>query len=208
MSRTSGGILQGAWAIAQGLAVTFKTMWKPSCVVQYPTQKLVPYERFRGALLFDPEYCIACNKCVKACPSNCIALENATNPETKKKVAKVDWYSIDFGKCNFCRLCEESCPTEPKSVWHSLDYELVFYTRDEMVRCWKAGFGYIGKFFDRRAQEFRDPTGQVSIHEVQPRHDKGLGVFTEAIKKNREAAAAAKAAAPPAAPAPKPETPS
>ncbi|MEK7382420.1 MAG: NADH-quinone oxidoreductase subunit I [Elusimicrobiota bacterium] len=157
-----------AAALAAGHLITLKYMLKPSITVHYPTEKLVPYERFRGTLLFDAGTCISCNLCVKACPSSCIALENATN-EAGKKVAKVAWYSIDFGKCNFCRLCEESCPTKPKSVWHCLDYEVVFASRDEMVRCWKKDFPFIGKYFDRRTQEFKDPEGQVRIHEVPPR---------------------------------------
>ena len=165
-----------SWNIAKGMGITFKYMLKPSITVHYPTEKLVPYEKFRGALLFDPETCISCNLCVKACPSFCIQLENATvpdpkNPAVKKKVAKVEWYTIDFGKCNFCRLCEEACPTKPKAVWHSLDYELIFTKRDEMVRCWKASFPFIGKYFDRKANDFKDPEGQISIHEVQPRRN-------------------------------------
>ena len=163
-------IYQGTSAILQGMGITFRTMFKPSITVQYPTEKLVPYEKFRGALLFDADVCISCNLCVKACPSACIALENATSPETKKKIAKVDWYSIDFGKCNFCRLCEEACPTKPKSVWHSLDYEVVFTSRDEMVRCWKATFPFIGRYFDRKAKAFKDPEGQIQIQDVQSRH--------------------------------------
>lgn len=162
-------ISKKSWAIVQGMGITFKYMLKPSITVHYPTEKLVPFEKFRGALLFDAETCISCNLCVKACPSSCIQLENATNPETKKKIAKVAWYSIDFGKCNFCRLCEEACPTKPKAVWHSLDFEVVFYTRDEMVRCWKAGVGYIGKYWDRKDKSFKDPEGQISIQEVQAR---------------------------------------
>jgi NADH-quinone oxidoreductase subunit I len=169
-----GRIFSGTSAIVQGMAITLRTMFKPSITVQYPTEKLVPFEKFRGALLFDAETCISCNLCVKACPSNCIALENATqadpkNPAVKKKIAKVDWYSIDFGKCNFCRLCEEACPTKPKSVWHSLDYEVIFTTRDEMVRCWKAAFPFIGRYFDRKAKEFKDPEGQIQIQDVQAR---------------------------------------
>jgi NADH-quinone oxidoreductase subunit I len=167
-------VFGGGWALAQGMWITFKTMWKPSITVQYPTEKLVPYEKFRGALLFDADTCISCNLCVKACPSNCIALENATqpdpkNPAVKKKIAKVDWYSIDFGKCNFCRLCEEACPTKPKSVWHSLDYEVLFMSRDEMVRCWKATFPFIGRYFDRKEKAFKDPEGQIQIQDVQAR---------------------------------------
>jgi formate hydrogenlyase subunit 6/NADH:ubiquinone oxidoreductase subunit I len=139
-------------------------------LIAIANEKLLPFEKFRGALLFDANSCISCNLCVKACPSNCIQLENATN-ETGKKIAKVAWYSIDFGKCNFCRLCEEACPTKPRSVWHSLDYEVIFTTRDEMVRCWKQSFPFFGKYFDSRSKDFKDPEGQVSIHEVQPRRN-------------------------------------
>lgn len=155
-------------AIVQGHWITLKYMFKPAVTIHYPDEKLVPFEMYRGALLFDQQVCISCNLCVKACPSNCIQLENAQN-ETGKKIAKVEWYSIDFGKCNFCRLCEEACPTKPKSVWHSLDYEVIFTKRDEMVRCWKKDFPFIGKYFDRKAQDFKDPEGQINIHDVQPR---------------------------------------
>jgi NADH-quinone oxidoreductase subunit I len=154
--------------ILKGLRVTLRYLFKPAITVQYPEEKLVPYEGFRGALLFDADTCISCNLCVKACPSYCIQLENATN-ETGKKIAKVAWYSIDFGKCNFCRLCEEACPTKPKAVWHSLDYELTFWNRDEMVRCWKHGFDYVGQYFDRKLKEFKKPSGQVQIQTVQSR---------------------------------------
>ncbi len=156
------------YAILKGMRVTFVTMFKPAVTVEYPTEKLVPYERFRGALLFDVETCISCSLCVKACPSACISLENATN-EAGKKIAKVNWYSIDFGKCNFCRLCEEACPTKPKSVWHSLDYELVFANRDEMVRGWKKSFDFVGKYFDRKKKEWLPPEGQLQIQTVQAR---------------------------------------
>ena len=70
-------IFGGASAICKGMWVTLKTMFKPAITVQYPTEKLVPFEKFRGVLMFDPEVCISCNLCVKACPSFCIHLENA-----------------------------------------------------------------------------------------------------------------------------------
>ena len=96
-------IWEAAANTCKGLWITLRYLFRPAVTVQYPQEKLVPFEKFRGALLFDAETCIACNLCVKACPSACIDLENATN-EAGKKIAKVSWYSIDFGKCNFCRL--------------------------------------------------------------------------------------------------------
>ena len=161
-------IASAFWNTCKGLWITLRYLFKPSVTVQYPTEKLVPYERFRGALLFDADTCISCNLCVKACPSNCIALENATN-EAGKKIAKVAWYSIDFGKCNFCRLCEEACPTKPKSVWHSLDYELLFANRDEMVRLWKKGIDFVGEYYDRKTKEYKKPEMQIPIQSTAAR---------------------------------------
>jgi NADH-quinone oxidoreductase subunit I len=167
-------IFRDSWAICKGLWITFKVMWKPSITVQYPTEKLVPFERFRGALLFDVNVCISCSLCVKACPSSCIFLENATTPGAAgappKKIAKVNWYTIDFGKCNYCKLCEEACPTKPKSVWHSLDYESVAFNRNELVRTWKAGDDFTGVWFDPATKEWKKPgDSQIPIHTVKAR---------------------------------------
>ncbi|MBI2070115.1 MAG: NADH-quinone oxidoreductase subunit I [Elusimicrobia bacterium] len=162
-------IYQGFAGTIKGLIVTFKHMIKPSITVNYPLAKLKPYERFRGALLFDAVTCIGCNLCVKACPSKCIGLENQKSPEGKT-LKGVNWYYIDFGKCNFCRLCEESCPTKPKSVWHSLDYETVFFSRQEMTRCWKPGDPWIGTYWEPGEKTYKLPAGgQIPIEEIPSR---------------------------------------
>ena len=58
-------------------------------------------------------------------------------PATNKRLARVNWYQIDFGKCNYCRLCEEACPTKPvKSVRHSHGYEWSMKERKEMFVKW------------------------------------------------------------------------
>ena len=175
MTVSPSAFIKGAGSLLAGLGVTIRAFFQPVVTSQYPRQLLNISPRFRSHTKLvadrdnpDKNACTACQICVKACPSNCIALENAVS-EAGKKVAKVAWYSIDFGKCNFCRLCEESCPTKPKSVWHSLDYEVIFVKRDEMVRCWKKDFPFIGKYFDRKAQDFQNPQGQVSFHDVSPR---------------------------------------
>lgn len=138
------------WNTLKGLWVTLKVLFLPSITVQYPTEKIVPYPRFRGMLAYDAEACIACGMCVRACPSKCIALAKAApapvpapvegQPAAPAAKPKIEWYTLDYGRCNFCGLCEESCPTKPsKALWHSLDYEAVFSTREEMVRRWKRG---------------------------------------------------------------------
>lgn len=126
-----------AVAVAKGMGVTLKYLFKPGITVQYPEEKRTPSPRYRGQLIFDKDTCTACNLCVKACPSECISLEPQVN-EQGKRIAKAKWYRIDFGKCNYCRLCEEACPTKPvKSVRHSLTYDVVFETREEMLTTWR-----------------------------------------------------------------------
>ncbi|MBI5622629.1 MAG: NADH-quinone oxidoreductase subunit I [Elusimicrobia bacterium] len=165
-----GRVAGDAWAVCKGLWVTLKTLVKPSITVQYPTEKLTPEPMFRGVLLYDVERCTACGLCVKACPSACISVQAQVN-EAGKRVPKAAWYAIDLGRCNWCRMCEESCPFKPKVVWHSVDYELCFFSREEMVRCWKPGFPLLGKVHDVRKDAFVDPPAQIVIQEVPARHD-------------------------------------
>jgi NADH-quinone oxidoreductase subunit I len=119
--------------LLKGLGVTWKYLFQRSVTIQYPKEKAPIPERFRGMLIFHIDECIACDLCVHACPSACIALESLRNEAGRKVIQN---YTIDFGKCNWCRLCEEACPTNPKSVHHTLEYELVFLSRDDFKITW------------------------------------------------------------------------
>lgn len=152
----------------KGLLVTLKTLVLPSVTVQYPTEKLMPYPKFRGMLLYDPEKCIACGLCDRACPSKCINFAVQKDAEGKN-LRKIEWYSIDYGKCNFCGLCEEACPTKPKSLWHSLDYEVVFNTRQEMTRYWSRGDNFWGKSYDFDKKVFTKIQNQVHVQTTPDR---------------------------------------
>jgi NADH-quinone oxidoreductase subunit I len=127
-------VAKSGWSLAKGLGITLKYMFSPAVTVQYPLEKLELSDRWRGALAFHPDICISCDMCVRACPSKCISLESKRNEQTGKK--DLQWYRIDFAKCNFCRLCEEICPTKPKSVHHSREYELTFTDRKEFIIEW------------------------------------------------------------------------
>ncbi|MEK7721569.1 MAG: NADH-quinone oxidoreductase subunit I, partial [Elusimicrobiota bacterium] len=158
-------VAEAFWNTLKGLWVTLKVLFLPAITVQYPTEKMVPYPRFRGMLAYDAEACIACGMCVRACPSKCIALANAVNPEGKR-VPKIEWYTLDYGRCNFCGFCEESCPTKPKALWHSLDYEAVFSTREEMTRRWKRGDTLWGTARSSAQGQFAAVADQLHIQDV------------------------------------------
>lgn len=120
--------VQAAKYIGQGLAVTFDHMQRRPITVQYPYEKLIPSERYRGRIHFEFDKCIACEVCVRVCPINLPVVDWAFNKETKKKQLK--HYSIDFGVCIFCANCIEYCPTNCLSATE--EYELSAYDRHDL----------------------------------------------------------------------------
>ena len=120
--------VQAAKYIGQGLSVTFDHMRRRPVTVQYPYQKLIPSERFRGRIHFEFDKCIACEVCVRVCPINLPVVDWEMNKSIKKKELKS--YSIDFGVCIFCANCVEYCPTNCLSVTE--EYELSTFDRHEL----------------------------------------------------------------------------
>ncbi|TAG92407.1 MAG: NAD(P)H-quinone oxidoreductase subunit I [Oscillatoriales cyanobacterium] len=80
--------VQAAKYIGQGLAVTFDHMRRRPVTVQYPYEKLIPSERFRGRIHFEFDKCISCEVCVRVCPINLPVVDWEFNKETKKKQLK------------------------------------------------------------------------------------------------------------------------
>jgi NAD(P)H-quinone oxidoreductase subunit I len=62
--------VQAARYIGQGMAVIFDHMRRRPVTVQYPYEKLIPSERFRGRIHFEFDKCIACEVCTRVCPIN------------------------------------------------------------------------------------------------------------------------------------------
>lgn len=120
--------IQAARYIGQGLSVTFDHMRRRPITVQYPYQKLIPSERYRGRIHFEFDKCISCEVCVRVCPINLPVVDWEFDQAIKKK--KLKHYSIDFGVCIFCGNCVEFCPTNCLSFTE--DYELSVYDRHQL----------------------------------------------------------------------------
>ena len=114
--------------LVQGLAVTFDHMRRRPITVQYPYEKLIPSERYRGRIHYEFDKCIACEVCVRVCPINLPVVDWVMNKETKKKELRN--YSIDFGVCIFCGNCVEYCPTNCLSMTE--EYELAAFDRHSL----------------------------------------------------------------------------
>ncbi len=121
--------------ICKGLAITLRHLFKKPITLQYPTERWEPAERFRGFLGLTrdfqtgEEYCIGCLNCEKACPVDCITI--VTAGKGREMYAK-EFY-IDYMRCMYCGLCNEACPTTPKSIVHTNQYETTGYFRDDLV---------------------------------------------------------------------------
>mgnify|MGYP001239986792 FL=1 len=114
--------------LLKGLAVTFDHMGRRPITVQYPYEKLIPSERYRGRIHYEFDKCIACEVCVRVCPINLPVVDWVMNKETKKKELRN--YSIDFGVCIFCGNCVEYCPTNCLSMTE--EYELAAFDRHSL----------------------------------------------------------------------------
>ena len=99
-------ILSTAGAIAKGLGITFKEMMSPTVTENYPDEPPKFEERYRGAHVLQRdenglEKCVACFLCAAACPSNCIYIAAAENPE-EKRISSAERYSSSIEPASPC----------------------------------------------------------------------------------------------------------
>jgi formate hydrogenlyase subunit 6/NADH:ubiquinone oxidoreductase subunit I len=74
-----------SWSLLKGLGITLRYMFSPAVTVQYPFEKLELSDRYRGALAFHPDICIACDMCVRACPSSCVFRWSRSGTSRRKR---------------------------------------------------------------------------------------------------------------------------
>lgn len=106
-------VLKDLMGILGGLSITFAHMFRKPVTIQYPEEKRVMPERFRGSIVLtrDPEggeRCVACYLCSGACPVDCISMAAAEGENGRRYAA---WFRINFARCILCGLCAEACPT-------------------------------------------------------------------------------------------------
>jgi NADH-quinone oxidoreductase subunit I/NAD(P)H-quinone oxidoreductase subunit I len=136
-------------AIGEGMAITMSWMFRRPMTIQYPDRydgKINKYMKelervevgqklphvYRGFLEVDMDICTACQACERACPIDCISINVEKVVDERKRV--MTHFDIDIGKCMFCGLCVDPCPTGALS--HTPEFEAT----SQFIECLVARF--------------------------------------------------------------------
>ncbi len=129
-------VYQALKTILIGMRITLKYCFARTVTLQYPDMPPALQPRYRGFHWYEIEKCSACKACARACPVDCIYIENS-GPRKIDKAAGVSRggamlrYAIDYSKCMFCGLCVEPCPTQ---CLHMGDlHDLSGYSRQDAI---------------------------------------------------------------------------
>ncbi len=93
---------------------------------EYPELPTQVAPRYRGFHRFDLTTCIACQRCARDCPVDCIYI--GKQRIEGRKGFQVTSFVIDYTKCMFCALCTESCPVD--CIFMGATHDLSCYSRD------------------------------------------------------------------------------
>jgi NADH-quinone oxidoreductase subunit I len=139
--------------LAEGLRVTFRTLWRKPITENYPDEAVHFQARYRGIHVLHRdenglEKCVGCFLCSAACPAHCIYIEAADNTDAQRISAGERYasvYNIDYSRCIFCGYCVEACPTDAISHGHGFelathDISTLIHRKEQLLESFSASF--------------------------------------------------------------------
>ena len=126
--------------IMRGMSVTIRHFVRHNVTLQYPEQRRVLPQGFRGLHVLKRdeqgrERCVACGLCELVCPSNAIEIEAAEVPPDQRDYFPEERYAkeyrIDLARCVFCGMCQEACPKG--AIFLTTEYELAEDSLDKFI---------------------------------------------------------------------------
>lgn len=110
------------------LVKSMQRSFEKSFTIEYPDDREVLPDNYRGIHRLDMKTCISCSACERICPNQTIVMVDVgiLGEETKKMP------QINLERCLFCALCEEVCPTKCLVLTKNTDLEA--YDRRSYVK--------------------------------------------------------------------------
>ena len=128
-------IYNGGQSLLTGMGITLRYFFRKNVTVIYPKER-IPMKRFKGPIAFvnsektKDHLCIACNACIKACPSRCMSLAAKKSVADAKRV--LTDFTVNYTLCSLCSICIDVCPTD--ALKHDDPrYDMVSLTQKELV---------------------------------------------------------------------------
>ena len=139
-----------------------KKSTRPLQTIQYPEEKRIYPERYRGQHRLVPREdgsprCVACYMCATACPAFCIHIVAAESEDTSVEKYPAA-FEIDMLRCIYCGFCVEACPEDAIRMDTGI-HTPAFYNREDAVvgrTDLLALLGSEGTSEPYGAQDFRD----------------------------------------------------
>ncbi len=127
---TVATVVYGLWVTLRNWLATYRS-YRGAFVEQYlyPEKPLEVSTRYRGFHRYDLTTCIACERCAKACPVDCIYI--GRERVSGGKGFRITSYTVDYSKCMFCAMCVEPCPVD--CIFMGSTHDLSTYSRDGCI---------------------------------------------------------------------------
>jgi len=103
-----GNVYSAIRSTASGMGVTLRHLFSKPVTLQYPEERPIVDDRYRGVHYLEQDLCIYCDACAKACPIDCIDMEAVRHGK------ELEWktFTVDYQKCMHCELCVYPCPKD------------------------------------------------------------------------------------------------
>ena len=111
-----------------GLKVTGLHLTRRPVTRPYPETRAYTPLRFRGAHQLNPEACVVCQACARACPVDCLTVDGYRGENRRFVLTR---FEIDYTRCMFCDLCVDACP--PKCLVMGPQFEMAGLSRQSLV---------------------------------------------------------------------------
>ncbi len=113
--------------ILKSLTKSGKEALKEPFTLQFPEEREVLTDNYRGIHKLDIETCISCAACARICPNQCIDMVDTFTDRGSKKMPE-----IHLERCLFCADCEEVCPTHCLVL--TKDTSMDVYDRRDLIK--------------------------------------------------------------------------